>query len=437
MNSDLIQTIPGLGYSTVNSRCFDHDGVIVDVGCLHWDWSKLFIGKKRVIGIDPQESAISGTEMFKGLLGSYDGITRLYGEGIAASMDELNLESKLYDIISWKGLCKRFNINKVSVLKINIEGAEYSLLNSMTSDDFKNIDQIAISFHDWLDPNQNELKKSSIKLLENEGFTVQCIEPEWGWYLATKNYPTHNKNVFIYWEGNTPPLISVLRDLIYSFSNKGNNYNVNFINDLNVNEYIKVCENYWRLEPNHKSDYIRANVIYKYGGIWLDSDTLVTSDLSSLFDILENNEGFLIKENNELICTGVFGARKGSPFLKEWSERISNKIKDSNLSWSDIGPTLTHDIFTETDSCKDFVIFNGLDNMYPINWPECPAIFLHNNDMSNVRRKFQPLVILVNSIYKQTNHLTKVEIVSAYNNLGFLLREAIQKIQKIKKLKHG
>ena len=163
----------------------------------------------------------------------------------------------------------------------------------------------------------------------------------------------------------------------------------------------------------------------------------MTSDLSSLFDILENNEGFLIKENNELICTGVFGARKGSTFLKEWSERISNKIKDSNLSWSDIGPTLTHDIFTETDSCKDFIIFNGLDNMYPINWPECPAIFLHNNDMSNVRRKFQPLVILVNSIYKQTNHLTKVEIVSAYNNLGFLLREAIQKIQKIKKLKHG
>jgi hypothetical protein len=432
MNSDLIQTIPGLGYSTVNSRCFDHDGVIVDVGCLGWDWSKLFIGKKRVIGIDPQESATEATEIFKGLLGSYDGICRLYGEGIGASMNESNSESKLYDIISWKELCKRFNIDKVSVLKINIEGAEYSLLSSMTSDDFRNIDQIAISFHDWLDPNQNELKKASIKLLENEGFTVQCIEPMWGWYLATKNNPISDKNVFIYWEGDTPPLISVLRDLIYSFSNKGNNYKVNFINDSNVNEYIKVDENYWRLKPNHKSDYIRAKVIHKYGGIWLDSDTLVMSNLNSLFNILESNEGFLIKENNEIICSGVFGAKKGSPFLAEWSNRISNKIKDPNLSWSDIGPTLTDSIFNETDLCKDFIIFDGLDTMYPINWPQCPEIFLHNNDIGNVKRNFQPLVILVNSVYRQTNHLTKGKIVSNYNNLGSLLREAIQQITKNK-----
>ena len=433
MNSNLIQTIPGASYSSIDSRCLDHKGVIVDVGCLGWDWSKLFIGKKRVIGIDPQESVIKDTEIFKGFLGSYDGISRLYGEGIGASMEESNAESQLYDVISWKGLCKRFNIDKVSVLKINIEGAEYSLLNSMTSDDFRNIDQIAISFHDWLDPNQNELKKASIKLLENEGFTVQCIEPAWGWYLAVKNYPKSNKNVFIYWEGKTPPLISILRDLIYKFSDKGNNYNVNFINDLNVNEYIEVSDNYWKLQTNHKSDYIRAKVIHKYGGIWLDSDTLVTSNLNSLFDILENNEGFLIKENNEIICSGVFGARKGSPFLKEWSERISNKIKDTDLSWSDIGPTLTHSIFTETDLCKDYVIFDGLENMYPVNWPQCPEMFLHNNDISRVRKNYQPLIILVNSVYKQTNHLTKGQIVSAYNNLGFLLREAIQKYKITKK----
>ena len=70
---NLIQTEDGQDYSRVDIRCFRHDGVIVDVGCLDWNWSKMFIGKKRVIGIDPQEKPIKGVELFKGFLGPCDG----------------------------------------------------------------------------------------------------------------------------------------------------------------------------------------------------------------------------------------------------------------------------------------------------------------------------------------------------------------------------
>ena len=57
-NDKLIQTMDGFDYSTVNNRCLFDDGVIVDVGCLNWDWSNFFLGKKRVVGITKNALAI-------------------------------------------------------------------------------------------------------------------------------------------------------------------------------------------------------------------------------------------------------------------------------------------------------------------------------------------------------------------------------------------
>ena len=68
----LIETIPNHPYSQVDPRCFTHEGVIVDVGCLEWNWCNIFLGTKRVIGIDPQEKPIEGAEFFKGFLGPFE-----------------------------------------------------------------------------------------------------------------------------------------------------------------------------------------------------------------------------------------------------------------------------------------------------------------------------------------------------------------------------
>lgn len=236
-----------------------------------------------------------------------------------------------------------------------------------------------------------------------------------------------DRNVFIYWEGDEPPLISILRELIYKFSNNEKNYKVIFLNDKNIEQFIDLEPHYWKLAVNHKSDFIRAKVIFKYGGIWLDSDTLVMSDLGKLFEILENKEGFLIKENNKIICTGVFGARKSSEFLKEWIGRTEVAIKKDNLLWSEIGPFMVDSIFRSTELCKNFIVFNGLDTMYPVNWDQCPKEFLLNNNINKIKKDFQPLIILVNSVYRQTSKMSKKQIIYMNNNLGFLLREAIQK----------
>lgn len=190
----LFQTIDGWDYSTVNDRCLINDGDIVDIGCLNWDWSNFFLGKKRVIGVDPFENQIPFTEIFKGVIGNYNGVTRMNNEGIASSMTNQD-DGEEVQVKTWKDFCNEYNINKISVLKINIEGAEYDLLDNLTDNDFNNIDQIAISFHDWMVPEWKIKTDRAIKLLESKNYEIQKINDSWGWYLAVKkiNIKSYNK----------------------------------------------------------------------------------------------------------------------------------------------------------------------------------------------------------------------------------------------------
>lgn len=180
----LIETIPGQEYSRVHSRCLTNEGCIVDLGSLRWDWSEFFIGKKRIVGVDPFDEEIPGVEYFKGVVSTFDGTLSMAGGGTGASI--FNPGNQIVASRTWKTFCKDFNIDRVSVLKINIEGAEYGLLKSMDELDFAKIDQIAVSFHDFLKPEWQFETQNAIKLLEGFGYEVTNIHKEWRWYLAMK-----------------------------------------------------------------------------------------------------------------------------------------------------------------------------------------------------------------------------------------------------------
>ena len=183
----LIKTIKDWNYTQVDDRVWRHDGCIVDAGCSAWDWSQIFIGKKRVIGIDPYEAGTPGAEFFEGLLGANNGTGLVEPMGPETSTLGYTEGKTEFPMLNWKTFCKKFGIERTSILKINIEGGEYALLNNMDAEDFKNIDQIVVSFHDFQNDKLLPLTKSTISLLQSVGYIVQSIEPKLGWYLAVKD----------------------------------------------------------------------------------------------------------------------------------------------------------------------------------------------------------------------------------------------------------
>lgn len=187
----LIKTIQSTGsdrfmgamFSTVDNRCLKHDGCIVDLGCLWWDWSTFFIGKKRIIGVDPFENLIDGVELFKGAISDFDGVSKFTNGGIDANM--FSGGQSEVQTLSWKTFCKKFTIDKISVLKMNVEGSEYSIIKSFDENDFSKIDQIAVSFHDWVNSDWKEDTDYCIDKIISNGYNMIDLE-QWGWKLFLK-----------------------------------------------------------------------------------------------------------------------------------------------------------------------------------------------------------------------------------------------------------
>lgn len=185
----LIETLRGHDYSRVDDRALEKPGVIVDLGCNGWDWGSIFFGRKRYIGADPFAPEREDADLFKGVVGTFDGKVEISTENDKSSiMAEVKTERVTKaPCITWRRFCRDFGITQIAVLKMNIEGAEYGLIDSLTAEDFALIDQLAISFHDWMIPEWKSKTEAAIARLEQHGFGVQRIDERYGWHLAIRN----------------------------------------------------------------------------------------------------------------------------------------------------------------------------------------------------------------------------------------------------------
>ena len=257
----------------------------------------------------------------------------------------------------------------------------------------------------------------------------------------TENFNNSNSNennVFLYWVGNDYKLIKILRKLIYLHSNNSLNYTVHLINKENINNYIKNVPDYFNdLLPAHQADFVRVNVICDYGGIWLDSDTLVMDNLNRLFDIIKNKDGFFILENNENLSNGVFGSKPNTKLMIEWKKQILIILnnKNKNINWTEIGGHLLDTIKNNNpDYYNNYELFNGLDNMYPINWNNCVEEMINKpyENYKTFERDFQPVLILVNTVYKELDKYSETEILDGKFPLNYFINKSFTNVNYLK-----
>jgi FkbM family methyltransferase len=240
------------------------------------------------------------------------------------------------------------------------------------------------------------------------------------------------RNIYLYWINKEYKLISILRNLIYLHSTNGIGYKIHLLTDKNISDYIQDIPDYFsNLCPAHQADFVRINVICDYGGIWLDSDTLVVDSLDSLFDYIETKNGFFIKQNNNIFINGIFGSRSNTPLMIEWKKqmRILLDIKLDKIGWCDIGNDMLQDIYNKNSHLYDnYNIFNGLDNLYPVNWNNCVTEFIDKpyDNYKEIIREYQPLIVLVNSVYKKLEDKTVMEILEGNMPLNYFINKSFE-----------
>lgn len=160
-------------------------------------------------------------------------------------------------------------------------------------------------------------------------------------------YDNKVNNIWMYWE-NLPgkkkySYLNLCQKTI--IKNCSKNFKINLLNEKNIYEYIPDLRKDidYKMNIQQKVDYIRYILLYKYGGIWIDSDTIVINDLMPIINKLEKYDfvGFgyhSFKKQKDLSCNGkpypanwVMGARKNSKLMKLCIEKC-NKLLDSDTN---------------------------------------------------------------------------------------------------------
>jgi hypothetical protein len=142
----------------------------------------------------------------------------------------------------------------------------------------------------------------------------------------------------------------------------------------NVREYIpNVPPVFFEIAPNFQSDYVRFNLLYLYGGTWLDSDALIYDDPNKTYQKLidANKEIFVTKTNksNYYECAFISVTQKLLPTLYFCIQYINDVLTNkptTQMEWGEIGPetiTKAYDRFKER-----FLILNDNHILNPINF---------------------------------------------------------------------
>lgn len=114
-------------------------------------------------------------------------------------------------------------------------------------------------------------------------------------YIANYNYiiedikevtsSKKSKYVWQYWAqgiDNAPPLVKKCMESVAHYCSE---FEVIIINDSNIKEYVDIPKHIYdklkqgKISYAHFSDYLRAYLLSKYGGIWIDATVLLTNNL--------------------------------------------------------------------------------------------------------------------------------------------------------------
>ena len=142
---------------------------------------------------------------------------------------------------------------------------------------------------------------------------------------------------------------------------------------------------------------------------------------------------FLLKKIMNTYGNGIFGSKANLPIMNEWKKEMMIILDDKQdkINWTEIGNTILKNLYEKDSTLFDnYEIFNGLDNLYPINWNNCVSEFIEKpyDNYKNIVREYQPLVVLVNSVYRKIENMSKLEILQGNMPINYFINKSLNNL---------
>lgn len=99
------------------------------------------------------------------------------------------------------------------------------------------------------------------------------------------------------------------------------------------------------LHVAHRADFIRAFLLQRFGGLWLDADCLVLQPLDEVLQLLQQHDYVAHKARQGVLSNAFIGARPGSRIAAAYYERVRRTVAAKHrFSWNWLGGDLLTEV---------------------------------------------------------------------------------------------
>jgi hypothetical protein len=241
------------------------------------------------------------------------------------------------------------------------------------------------------------------------------------------------KIVWTYWDiiepaTEIPSYIMLCFDTFKKHLTTDNNYELHILNKDNIKLYLPDLPNLDFLKIAQKTDYIRICLLYKYGGLWLDADTIILKDLSIIFDKLNDYDfvgfgctGYKCINGYPKPSNWALASRKHSILMKHCMDKLNFIINNYDLNTLDYHTMGKHVIWNSINELQTSINYkyyhfsaeyDGTRDK-ELKWIHTDNhIALHNTEFIN-----EPLLLFV---FLENSKLSKIKEISNINKNDLL-----------------
>ncbi len=184
-----------------------------------------------------------------------------------------------------------------------------------------------------------------------------------------------NLPIWLYWEGDCPQWILECRKTVFAHAD-----NVQLI-DYAAFDKLRDCDRDIELShlcTAHRADFIRAFLLAKFGGIWVDADCVVMRSLSPIFELTNQHDFIGYRERGGYVSNNFMCARVESKIACLYYKHICSILRSGKtLEWLTLGSTaLTATI--EESNIQWYEM--SVQLIQPVCWSEPSAFFAIRNE---------------------------------------------------------
>ena len=245
--------------------------------------------------------------------------------------------------------------------------------------------------------------------------------------------PDFPKRIWMYWENRPGAKKPAYLQLCHkTIARHQGEFELMLLDETTVNDYINVPKKVWMLdEIAHRADFIRFQLLEKFGGVWLDADVILIQDISaSVVPYIRDYDFVGYGRERGKPSINFMACRRDCELIKRHSQQMVEVLaqkktgifrKKLKLVWTEIG----HDILWEL--ARDYPYYHhDLRKVAPIFWKDWELFLRTDLEVGDYIKDDTLMVMLYNDfMFKHLKATGEKELLEGQTLLSKILRHAL------------